>query len=439
MIDENRLDSEACDQKAERACCAEPEYDSSALSASAESLEDGTEPKHDSSALSASAEMQADATADKEEALKSRMQAINQLLVKNIARVKQFAGIKNEETKLDSEKKRHVIGLHMFFGVLIMAEVLLISAGSSGILNLVRSTVDKSAKVPNIVWLVVFGIVLGLLTILFLNRFLAHPISTLGNAVKQVASGDFTVRLRTDSGFKEIREISENFNLMVKELGATEILQTDFISNVSHEFKTPITAIEGYVTLLGDSDGTTPEQQKYIEKILLNTNRLSMLVGNILLLSKIDNQGIQAKPSTFRLDEQIRSSIVELEPKWTEKNCDLDVELEEIIHTGNENLLIHVWKNLIENAIKFGPRDSVIRITLQKKDGRPVFSVTDNGNGISDEDKKHIFDRFYQSDSSHKSEGNGLGLALVKQIVSAEGGEVSVSDEEGGCTFTVAL
>ncbi|MBQ8879356.1 MAG: HAMP domain-containing histidine kinase [Clostridia bacterium] len=321
-----------------------------------------------------------------------------------------------------------------------MAEVLLISAGASGILNLVRSTIDKSASIPDIVWLVGVGVVLGLLTILFLTRFFSGPISTLGNAVKRVANGDFTVRLRTDKGFREIREINENFNAMVKELGATEILQTDFVSNVSHEFKTPITAIEGYVTLLGDSYGTTPEQQKYIEKILLNTNRLSTLVGNILLLSKIDNQGIQSRASTFRLDEQIRSSIVELEPKWTEKNCELDVDMEELIHTGNENLLIHVWKNLIENAIKFGPKDSTIRITLQKKKGKAVFTVTDEGEGISDEDKCHVFDRFYQSDSSHKSEGNGLGLALVKQIVDAEGGEVSVCDGEGGgCKFTVVL
>ena len=379
-------------------------------------------------------------TADRDEVQKSRIQAINKLLVRNIEKVKHIAGIKDDEEKKRGEKKRHVIGLHTFFGVLIMAEVLLISASASGIMDLVRNTVDKSASVPDIVWLVSVGIVLGILTIIFLNRFFSGPISTLGNAVKRVAEGDFSVRLPTDKGFKEAREISENFNMMVKELGATEILQTDFVSNVSHEFKTPITAIEGYVTLLGDSDGTTPEQQKYIEKILLNTNRLSTLVGNILLLSKIDNQGIQPKSSTFRLDEQIRSSIVELEPKWTEKGCELDVELDEIIHTGNENLLIHVWKNLIENAIKFGPRDGVIRITLQRTDGRTVFSVADSGKGISDEDKNHIFDRFYQSDSSHKSEGNGLGLALVKQIVNTEGGEVNVFNKEGGgCIFTVIL
>lgn len=378
---------------------------------------------------------------DSVEAQRKSIQAINNLLRRNIEKVKHIAKDHLQSSAKSSDQvKKKALGLNIFFAILIMAEVLLISAGASGILNLVRSTIDKSASIPDIVWLVGVGVVLGLLTILFLTRFFSGPISTLGNAVKRVANGDFTVRLRTDKGFREIREINENFNAMVKELGATEILQTDFVSNVSHEFKTPITAIEGYVTLLGDSYGTTPEQQKYIEKILLNTNRLSTLVGNILLLSKIDNQGIQSRASTFRLDEQIRSSIVELEPKWTEKNCELDVDMEELIHTGNENLLIHVWKNLIENAIKFGPKDSTIRITLQKKKGKAVFTVTDEGEGISDEDKCHVFDRFYQSDSSHKSEGNGLGLALVKQIVDAEGGEVSVCDGEGGgCKFTVVL
>ena len=241
---------------------------------------------------------------DSVEAQRKSIQAINNLLRRNIEKVKHIAKDHLQSSSKSSDRIiRKALGLNIFFAILIMAEVLLISAGASGILNLVRSTIDKSASIPDIVWLVGVGVVLGFLTILFLTRFFSGPISTLGNAVKRVANGDFTVRLRTDKGFREIREINENFNAMVKELGATEILQTDFVSNVSHEFKTPITAIEGYATLLGDSYGTTPEQQKYIEKILLNTNRLSTLVGNILLLSKIDNQGIQSRASTFRLDE----------------------------------------------------------------------------------------------------------------------------------------
>ena len=182
---------------------------------------------------------------------KKRIQAINELLVKNIERVRQIAKIKEERYKIkrdDQASPRHVISLNLFFGILIMAEVLLIAAGSSGILNLVRSTIDTSASVPDIVWLAGFSIVLGILTIIFLTRFFSGPISILGGAVKRVADGDFSVRLPTDKGFREVREISRNFNAMAKELGATEILQTDFVSNVSHEFKTPITAIEGYIS-----------------------------------------------------------------------------------------------------------------------------------------------------------------------------------------------
>lgn len=310
----------------------------------------------------------------------------------------------------------------------------------SGIIVKLMGILHISFELPEIIWLLILSTLIGGVINSFFSKSFFDPILRLSKAMKQVAAGDLTVHLEDVDELKEIQEIYSNFNLMTKELRATEILQTDFVSNVSHEFKTPISAIEGYATLLqGNQMITKEEQETYVEKILLNTHRLSELVGNILLLSKIDNQAIQSKPVTFRLDEQIRQSIVMLEPKWEKKEIEFDVDLENIEYTGNESLMYHVWDNLIGNAIKFNPQGGSIYIKMRKEKKKIVFYIDDNGPGISEEDKHHIFDKFYQSDSSHKEEGNGLGLALVKQILQVCNGEIMVENLSGGCRFTVVL
>lgn len=344
--------------------------------------------------------------------------------------------------KIDVKKLKNKarVSLRAFYVILIVVEILVIIAGASGILELIHSSFDATTEVPDIFWLLSIGVLLGSGTTIFLMRFLSAPITTLGSAMKEVAGGNFDVNLDTKKGFAELREISESFNMMTKELRATEILQTDFVSNVSHEFKTPINAIEGYATLLQDSDLSAPESAEYIEKILFNTKRLSSLVGNILLLSKVDNQGIPEKKTTYRLDEQVRQAIVALEPKWLERDCELDVELESIEYEGCEPLMYHVFDNLIGNAIKFGPRGGTVRIRLFVAAGEIIFTVEDEGPGIDTEQKKHIFDKFYQSDSSHKAEGNGLGLALVKRILELTGGRIYVENlAERGAKFTVIM
>ena len=178
----------------------------------------------------------------------------------------------------------------------------------------------------------------------------------------------------------------------------------------------------------------------YVEKILFNTRRLSELVGNILLLSKVDNQTFPSKNARYRLDEQIRKTIVLLEPNWSAKEIDFDVDLAEVEYTGNESLMLHVWSNLIGNAIKFDPYGGMIRMRLASADGQIIYTIEDNGPGIDEEAQKHIFDKFYQSDSSHKEEGNGLGLALVKRILDNCGGNIVVENLPiAGCRFTVTL
>ena len=338
-------------------------------------------------------------------------------------------------------KKKSPISFKAFYMVLVIAEIAVIVAGASGILELIHGSFSGTRSVPDVVWLVLIGLILGLSTTVFLVRFLSTPIITLSRAMKEVSGGNFEISLDTKKGFSELREMSESFNIMTKELRATEIVQTDFISNVSHEFKTPINAIEGYATLLQDSAlAPDSEAREYVEKILFNTKRLSSLVGNILLLSRLENQGIPEKKTRFRLDEQIRQSIVLLEPSWTLKECELDVELSRVEYEGNESLLCHVWDNLISNAVKFGKRRGTVKIRLYTEGESTVFTVEDEGEGISDEAREHIFNKFYQCDTSHKSEGNGLGLALVKRILETEGGRVYAENiPDGGAKFTVVL
>ena len=275
---------------------------------------------------------------------------------------------------------------------------------------------------------------------LLINSFFLKPIEKLSEYMKKVSGGDFSIRLKAKSKIKEIGELNRSFNAMTEDLGATEMLQSDFVSNVSHEIKTPLNAIEGYATLLQDLDCTDEERKRYTDKILFNTKRLSELVGNVLILSKIESGSVEINEDNFRLDEQIRHSIMLLESKWTDKEIEFDIELDEVNYTGDRVLLMHVWNNLIGNAVKFSPQGGLVTICLSDADGKLAFSVEDRGPGIGETAMKHIFEKFYQEDSSHKQDGNGLGLALVKRIVDMVCGEIHARNlADSGCRFEVIL
>lgn len=273
-----------------------------------------------------------------------------------------------------------------------------------------------------------------------MSRFFLRPVTRMGRAMERVAAGDFTVRLDNPGALGEMRDSYAHFNTMTRALAATETLQSDFISNVSHEFKTPINAIEGYAMLMQDAGNDPALQREYADKILLSTRRLSELVNNILLLSKVDNQTMPLEKHPYRLDEQLRRAILLLERKWTQKQIEWDVDMDEATYTGNESLMLHVWVNLLDNAIKFDPVGGEIRLRLHCESTCIRITVSDNGPGIPKDQQSAIFERFYQADGSHKSEGNGLGLALARRIVRMCGGEISVSSEPGkGSCFTVEL
>ncbi|MBR3834794.1 MAG: HAMP domain-containing histidine kinase [Lachnospiraceae bacterium] len=328
--------------------------------------------------------------------------------------------------------------INIFFTILVLVEFIFTIAFASFVQWILESVLQIT--IPTTLFLLLVGAFMGSAIAFLVNRIFFEPIQKLKDGMNDVSDGDFTVKIDTNSPINEVKELYDSFDLMVKELSATEILQSDFMSNVSHEIKTPVNAIEGYAMLLESEEITPEEQQEYVEKILFNTKRLSELVGNVLLLSKIDNQAIPKNEKKFRLDEQIRQSIMQLETKWTEKDIELDVELERTEFIGNATLLIHVWDNLINNAIKFNNHGGTVKLRLSSNADRVTFTIEDNGPGVSEDAIKHIFDKFYQADSSHRQEGNGLGLALVKRIVDLYEGDIKAENlPDTGCRFTVVL
>lgn len=332
-------------------------------------------------------------------------------------------------------KKIH-LSIRMRFILMIMSELICVSFVSWLVMDVLHIS-----DIPYIVWIIISSVIAGIVLNNFLSIRYFGPVLKLKKAMQQVAEGDFSIRLKAGNELEEIQDIYTNFNRMVQELEATEILQTDFVSNVSHEFKTPISAIEGYATLLQDSEvPVSGEQEEYIDKILFNTRRLSHLAGNILLLSKIEHQSIQTRQNWYRLDEQIRQSIVLLEPEWSKKEIEFDVDMVDVEYMGNESLISHVWDNLLSNSVKFSPIGGTIHIRMVPEGKKILFSIENEGPWISEDALKHIFDKFYQEDSSHKQEGNGLGLALVKQILNLCKGTITAENiPDGGCRFTVTL
>lgn len=321
-------------------------------------------------------------------------------------------------------------------GAVVLVSVLV----AFGLSKLLEWLVPSSTSIPLLIQLNLFSLVIALIATRFMSKMFFDHIKELRLGMQKIADGKFDTRLETKSNSEEIQELFAGFNMMAGELGATEILQTDFVSNVSHEFKTPINAIEGYTMLLQSTENIDETENEYIEKILFNTRRLSSLVSNILLLSKLENQSIQTHREKYALDEQIREDILALESLWEPKDIEFDVDLDAVRYYGNKNVLHHVWSNLLSNAIKFSPNGGTIKMRLYKENEKIVFLIVDNGPGLSEEAKKHLFDKFYQADTSHKEEGNGLGLALVKKILSLCDGEISAENlDVGGCRFTVTL
>lgn len=337
-------------------------------------------------------------------------------------------------------KKKRRIAIRWIF-VIITAIIMQVSACAVAFIVVLTSEFSKPLGiVTSVTYLGILIVGLGTSIAAIFSRRILKPIYKINEVTKQIAAGNFTVRLDETSRIKEVAEIAKSFNIMVRELANTETLRNDFVSNVSHEFKTPLAAVEGYCMLLQESDLEESERQKYITHILDNVERLTGLTHNTLALSRLDYQEIVIEKEYYDVGEQIRRILLSYENLWQEKNLEIELEIDDIKFCGNKALMAQVWSNLIDNAIKFSNQNGILRIECHKVLDEVSVVIQDNGIGMSVETMKHAFDRFYQGDESHKTKGNGLGLALVKKIISICEGIISVESKLGeGTSFYITL
>lgn len=293
-------------------------------------------------------------------------------------------------------------------------------------------------------WVVLFLLyffIFGSILIGLAAMFLVRPIKKLTSATKRIAGGDFEVRLDIKQR-GELGTLAESFENMAYDLQQLEQMRKDFVSNVSHEVQSPLTSISGYAMALKQINISDEDRERYLNIIIDEAKRMSKMSDSLLKLSLLESQSQQLQLISFSLDEQIRRVIVALQPQWSAANIQFDLHLQTVSIAADYDLLNQVWTNIIGNSIKFSREESWIKVQLEQEGHNAIVRISDSGIGISPEDQKRIFERFFKADRSHsrKYAGSGMGLAIVKKIVALHQGEVTVESVEGeGTTFIVVL
>lgn len=294
-----------------------------------------------------------------------------------------------------------------------------------------------------IVAMLITSLIIGTFFGYFLSERYFRPLKQLSNASKKIASGDFSVsieELEYKDDDTELNDLIKNFNIMAKQLSKIETLRSDFIANVSHEFKTPLATIQGYVTLLEDDKLTKEERSNYLNIIFDATKKLTNLTSNILKISKLENQEVEICKKEYNVSEQLREVIILLQASWEKKNIEFNLDLSDCMVISDEELLQQVWMNVISNAIKFSNLDGRIDVSLVSRSNYISVVIKDYGSGMDEETLSHVFEKFYQGDKSHSRDGNGLGLSLVKRIVTICHGEIKLDSKlNEGTTVTINL
>ena len=348
--------------------------------------------------------------------------------------------MKNE---IDQKVKNELFPPSLF--IVFFVVLLLMSGIHTGLIvgmnELGWNDVIQSA-VPLLYW----GLVAAGLTVFTrreIRKAYEEPMHKLANATKRVAEGDFSVYVapgHTADKLDYLDVMLIHFNKMVEELGSIETLKTDFFSNVSHEFKTPLAVIYSNAQILQRQE-LNDKQQECVNNIINSSRRMSNLIQNMLKLNKLEKQTISPAVEKYDVCAQLCECAVQFEESWEEKDIELNVEMEDSAYiAADPGLMELVWNNLLSNAIKFTPDGGMITLSQTSNDTSVTISVTDTGCGMNDEVKKHIFDKFYQGDESHATLGNGLGLALVKRIIELSDATITVESTPGkGSVFTVTL
>lgn len=291
---------------------------------------------------------------------------------------------------------------------------------------------------PVIIRMNFVSLIVGSIMVLIAAKYIVRPVKELSEATKQVSQGNFEVNIKTKRR-DELGQLVAGFNAMAKALRGIEILRSDFIAAISHEFRTPLTSIKGFAKLIGETE-SKDLRQEYAAIVADETDRLAALASSILQMSELESGVGDFARQSFRLDEQLRQVVVLLEPQWSKKNLDLAVDLAAVDYCANKDLLFQVWLNILDNAIKFSPNAGRVEVVLTADKNAVACSIRDFGPGIKSENQRRVFEKFYKGDKARGSPGSGLGLSIAKRIVELHQGEVSLSSApERGTTVTVTL
>ena len=346
-----------------------------------------------------------------------------------------------------AKDKKNIRKLTVFFSLIVLS-VLIVVLGLSSLTAYILVEVGALAGDDGIgaseivIFMAISSVVMGTIISIISSKMILSPLNMITSKLKSLTRGNFGTRVDFDqivSRVPSFLELSTVFNKLSEELQNTELLRTDFINNFSHEFKTPIVSIAGFAKLLRKGNLTEEQREQYLAAIEEESMRLSYMATNVLNLTKVENQSILTDVSTFNASEQIRACILILEQKWVKKDLEFQLEFDEYDVSANEELLKQVWINLLDNAIKFSQDKGTIKVCGVKTSTLVSYSFTNYGCELSKEAQEKIFNKFYQSDVSHSTEGNGIGLAVVKKIVDLHRGTVDVCSEDNHVTFTVSL
>ena len=350
--------------------------------------------------------------------------------------------------KINTEDRKNRISLTLLFsGIMLLfliANAVMTSAAIfylvyRGSLQLGDTPLNASSLILNfLLWSIVNGAILAAITF----RLPLKPVNKILNAMNQLASGNYNVRLSFKGPLGKLpitTEFTNSFNTMASELQQTEMLRSDFINNFSHEFKTPIVSIAGFAKLLKRGSLSEEKKSEYLDAIEEESVRLSQLATNVLNLTKVENQNILTDVKQFNLSEQLRTSALLLESKWTKKHIDLILPMDEFFVIASEELLKQVWLNLLDNAIKFSPDYGTVEMQIKEDAEGLLVAVSNYGEAIPAESMDRIFNKFYQADESHSTEGNGVGLAVVKKIIDLHDGRITVDCKDGKTSFTITI
>ncbi len=310
-------------------------------------------------------------------------------------------------------------------------------------ITLTSENIGNAAKIT-FVNVVLLSLLFTLFDIVRRKLTVDRPVRQITQAAERLIQGDFSVRISLEGRLRNddiFRPIAQCFNQLAQELGSVETLRKDFIANVSHELKTPLAVMGNYATMLRQPGITNEEKDEYAKSIEQASRRLAQLVTNILKLNKLENQQIFPQAEEYDLAEQLRESLLQFEDMWEKKELCIQADIaENVCIRSDAELLALVWNNLISNAVKFTPEGGTVSLLLQADEAFVTVAVRDTGCGMTPETGRHIFEKFYQGDTSHTAQGNGLGLALVKRVMDILGGQITVQSIRGqGSTFTVTI